>query len=661
MKKYQLIKSIATLPVMLFTLALFTTGCEDSHPDDISASEEVIAVSADQQVYPLTIRATKDTWKAASDVSWIQLSRTDATGTRDIDLIIAGNTSDASRLGYVTVMISDNVKQIITVKQAGKGDTDVRVTPQLITAGAYSAAYSFTLEVKDKLSSAANIVTELKYLVSSDWIKDLDYTDVELPDGHLLRTYTFTLDDNEMADAREAVVNMTVQYGHSTYERAVKIYQNGLGTPAVATVENIYVRHNQTEHKQTIWLNDGDDNNVSYKVYRTSSQSGNETTDPAEAWIADAQIEGTELILTFNQNTADEIREGDIYVIASRGNYNDYASTAKLRVHVTQSAHQSAGISMPLSEVTHDYIAAMYTMPVQPVNNSKVQASVPAGVDWITDVSVNNNSGLTYTLSEYKGGQAGNFREATITLIADNGNANKAVYYMKVRQYAPEFPAISDLPRYLGLGYLAQSGKVPMNVADGTTVTVIAVPAWVTAPVTNTVLTTELNYTVTAHTTTAADTPADYFRDGVITLKAANAHKNAAYYYITVRQYGRNLAWVNPTVGNYSWTAHCTGNNTIGSRDNFTPIQNQGYLATLQNVPGYAEVKTAQDNSNFTVGVYGAPLNYQWLFIPGSGYDWGTATVTKSTTLTIGVNAPPYVQTLTTTATGTQTVVHDHS
>lgn len=659
MKKYQLIKSIAILPVMLLTLALFATGCEDSHPDDISASEEVIAVSADQQTYPVTIRATKDTWKATSNVSWIQLSRAEATGTRDINLLIAENTADASRLGYVTVMISDHVKQIITVKQAGKGDTDVRVTPQLITAGAYSAAYSFTLEVKDKLSSAANIVTELKYLVGSGWVKDLDYTDVELPDGHLLRTYTFMLDNNEMANAREAVVNLTVQYGHSIYKRTVNIYQNGLGTPAVATVENIYVRHNQTEHKQTIWLNDGDDNNITYQVYRTSSQSGNETTDPAEAWIADAQIEGTELVLTFNVNSADEMREGDIYIIASRGNYNDYASTAKLRVHVTQSAHQSAGISLPVAEVAHDYTATTYTMPVQPVNNSKVNASVPVGVDWITNVAVNNNSELTYALTEYKGGQTGNFREATITLTADNGNVNKAVYYMKVRQYAPELPAISDLPRYIGLGYPAQSGRLLMNVADGTTVTVISVPAWVTVPAVGNALTTELNYTVTAHTTTAADALADYFRDGVITLKATNAHKNAAYYYVTVRQYGRNLAWVNPSAGNHTWTAHCTGSNIIGSQDNYTPGQGMGYITKLENIPGSALIKTAQDNNNFIFSLSPVTLDYSWVSVPVS-YDWGAASVTKSTTLTIEVNAPPYIQTLTTTVTGTQTVQHDH-
>lgn len=659
MKKYQLIKRIAILPAMLLALAMFATGCEDSHPDDISASEEVIAVSADQQTYPVTVHATKDTWKATSNVPWIQLSRAEATGTRDIDLLIAENTSDASRLGYVTVMISDNVKQIISVKQAGKGDTDVRVTPQLITAGAYSAAYSFTLEVKDKLSSAANIVTELKYLVSSNWVKDLDYTDVELPDGHLLRTYTFTLDNNEMANAREAAVNLTVQYGHSIYKRTVNIYQNGLGTPAVATVENIYVRHNQTEHKQTIWLNDGDDSNVTYQVYRTSSQSGNETSDPAEAWISDAQITGSELVLTFKANTTDEIREGDIYIIASRGNYNDYASTAKLRAHVTQSAHQSAGISLPVAEVAHDYTAATYTMPVQPLNNSKVQASIPAGVAWITNVAVNDNSKLTYALAEYKGGQAGNFREATITLTADNGNANKAVYYMKVRQYAPELPAISDLPRYIGLGYLAQSGKVPMNVADGTTVTVIAVPAWVTAPAVDNVLTTELSYTVTANTTTSATDLADYFRDGVITLKATNAHKNAAYYYVTVRQYGRNLAWVNPSAGNHTWDAVCTGSNTIGRYENYVPGQGIGYVTKLENIPGSAQIKTAQNNTDFTFSLSPATLDYSWVSIPTT-YSWGYGAMTKSTTLTIEVNAPPYVQTLTTIVTGTQALTHDH-
>lgn len=657
MNKFQIIKKMVGAPVIALALMLVAAGCEDSHPDNISSSEDIVAVSAAQQVYPLTIRATKDVWKAVSDVEWMQLSRMEAIGTRDIELIIAENTSDALRTGHVTVMINDNVKQIITVKQAGKGDTDVRVTPQLITAGAYSDAYSFTFEVKDKLASSENITTEVEYLAGTDWIKDLKYTDVELAGGHLLRTYTFTLEDNEMSNAREAAVNLTVKYGHSVYERNVKIYQNGLGTPAVATIENIYVRHNQTEHKQTVWLNDGDDSNVIYQVYRTSSQSGNETTDPADAWIADAQIAGNELVLTFKKNKVDEIREGDIYIIASRGNYNDYASTAKLRVHVTQSAHQSAGISMPVAEVVHNYAALTYTMPVQPVNSSQVSASVPVDVDWITNVAINNNTELTYTLTEYRGGQIGDFREATVTMTAANGNANKAEYYMKVRQYAPELPAISDLPQYIGLGSQAQSGKLLMNVADGTTVTVIAAPAWVTAPAVGNTLTSELNYTVTANTAAATSNAADYFRDGVITLKATNAHKNAAYYYVTVRQYGRDLAYVTSPTLAYSWNANLAqGNNSIASRSNYNPLQNTGWVTSLANLPGMATVKTRQNNDIFKFTADNAS-GFSWTAIPKT-YEWTEiTTTTKSTIMTIEVNAAPYFQTLTVTATATQKAV----
>lgn len=652
MNRFQIIKKLVGMPVMALVLTLFATGCEDSHPDNISSSEDFVAVNAAQQVYPLTIRATKDAWKAASDVEWIKLSRAEAIGTRDIELIITENTSDASRTGHVTVMISDNVKQIISVKQAGKGDTDIRVTPQLITAGAYTNEYSFTLEIKDALASYENITTKVDYLVGEGWIKNLVTEDTEFMDGHLLRTYTFTLDNNEMANAREAVVNLTVKYRHSTYERIVKIYQNGLGTPAVATVENIYVRHNQTGHKQTVWLNDGDDNNVVYQVYRTSSQSGNEDTDPAEAWVADAQIVGNELALTFKENKTDEIREGDVYIIASRGNYNDYASTAKLRVHITQSAHQSAGIGMPVAEVAHDYIESTYTMPVQPLNNSKVSASVPAGVDWITAVAVSNNE-LTYKLATYTGGQEGDFREAVIALIADNGNSNKAVYYMKVRQYAPEMPAISSLPQYIGLGSSAQSGKLFVNPAAGTTVTVVDKPAWVTAPAVNSVLTTELNYTVTANTAAVTGNTADYFRDGVITLKATNAHKNAAYYYVTVRQYGRDLAYIK-NFGTYTWSVSNTGSGA--TRTNFLPAKDTGYVATLKNIPGSATITATETNKDFTISQHGDAIDHAWIAIPVYA-NWGESTSTKSTTLKIEVNAPPYVQILTATATGTQTAI----
>lgn len=754
MNKFQIIKKLVGAPVMALALTLFTVGCEDSHPDNISSSEDIIAVSAAQQVYPLTIRATKDAWKAVSDVKWIQLSRAEAIGTRDIELIIEENTSDASRTGHVTVMINDNVKQVINVKQAGKGDTDVRVTPQLITAGAYAKEYSFTLEIKDKLASYENITTKVNYLVGEGWIKNLETEDEEFMDGHLLRTYTFTLDDNEMANAREAVVNLTVKYGHSTYERTVKIYQNGLGTPAVATVENIYVRHNQTAHTQTVWLNDGDDNNVTYKVYRTSSQSGNEDTDPAEAWISDAEVTEGELVIAFKPNLTDEIREGDIYIIASRGNYNDYASTAKLRVHVTQSAHQSAGINLPIAEVSHNYTQTTYTMPIQPINNSKVTATTSTDADWITNVAINDNSELAYTLSAYQGGQTGDFREAIITLTASNGNANKAVYYMKVRQYAPEMPgistpitkfsysyeggaktmsvqpindtklvpvsasdwitdvkmdgnellytlsefqggvagdmregvitltatndhanaaiyyltitqyapelpSISELPQYIGLGSPAQSGTLLLNVADGTTVTVVGKPDWVTAPALNATLTTKLDYTVTAHTAATADNKADYFREGVITLEATNAHANAAYYYVIVRQYGKDLAYVTPNGVNLTWNA--TKDNTTG---NITYTDAGTGLISLMNLPGTSIIKTQVLNIDNTGGGADAYFTFTttdasgtvWSVARNKTYSWTQNTVsTNGTNLRIEINAPPYAQMLIVPATGVQT------
>lgn len=78
MNKFQIIKKMVGAPVIALALMLFAAGCEDSHPDNISSSEDIVAVSAAQQVYPLTIRATKDAWKAASDVEWIQLSRMEA-------------------------------------------------------------------------------------------------------------------------------------------------------------------------------------------------------------------------------------------------------------------------------------------------------------------------------------------------------------------------------------------------------------------------------------------------------------------------------------------------------------------------------------------------------------------------------------------------------
>lgn len=67
--------------------------------------------------------------------------------------------------------------------------------------------------------------------------------------------------------------------------------------------------------------------------------------------------------------------------------------------------NQSAGISLPVAEVAHDYTATTYTMPVQPVNNSKVKRSqflFGGGLD-NSNVAVNNNSECDLCLPEYKG------------------------------------------------------------------------------------------------------------------------------------------------------------------------------------------------------------------------------------------------------------------
>ena len=114
----------------LIAIILGCSACGSTAVSDISApsaavrceaaiSAEPANVPADASSTTLTISAARDcTWKAQSEVSWLQLASTSGQGASTIAVTVASNTQAAARNGVI--IVND---QRLTFNQEGRGCT----------------------------------------------------------------------------------------------------------------------------------------------------------------------------------------------------------------------------------------------------------------------------------------------------------------------------------------------------------------------------------------------------------------------------------------------------------------------------------------------------------------------------------------------------------
>lgn len=534
-----ILKKIALLSA-LPALAAGFTGCTDDDAQSVSSSQQHIILEQTKTHRLFEIRSNT-AWSAACVAlnedgiavaePWFMLTPSEGLGTTQVNLdVMDSNLTDKTRKGRIVVTCDGGESYVIDVAQRGLTEIESYVTPQRFgLPAAASAANAFTVGVANR---EAKITAVLK-TTDAVWLKNLRKA-YDLSYGYSRKeNWTFDLDANLMSDARTATIEVTVVFGYNTYKHLITVTQNGLGAPAVKTATTVYMNCAQTAHRQTIWTEGGNRSNVEYEVTWTSACPGVGNT---AGWITGASVTGEELVITADPNTDEDSREGSVMIVAHRPGAADEGLYATLNVKVVQAGHKAAGIVVPVAEAVHPYPGAAYSQPIVLLNGSAVESVTTNDEAMFAQTPTVSGGMLAYTLNAYDGAQS-DYREGIVTIVVANGHSNKAAGAITVRQYAPGMPQIGTMLSRLTLSYEAQSGVLPLNPETGTTVTVVGKPDWMTAPAVG-VPVTELAYTVTECTSTVA-------REGVVTLKAANDHVNAVYYYLTVCQQAARIPTLN--------------------------------------------------------------------------------------------------------------------
>ncbi len=470
-----------------------------------------------------------------STATW--MNATVATSQTIAINIPESNEDEADRVGIVNVSVSrdgETVVYPVKVTQRGLGAIDVRIAPAMITLD--PAAKTGVQFVVSAQYSGADVTADVTN--GSEWIRNKTVTSAITSANAATKIVAFDVTPNPDAEPRTGTLTVTTVWGNKADVRTVTVVQNGLGAPAVSTVANIYLLSDQTTHTQSLWIEDGNKNNVTYQVTGISYQPGTNNVKQT-AWMTNARVSNHNLVITSQPNTFDEAREGEITLIATRG-----TSKTALTVHVTQAGHKTAGISNLPALITHDFNAVInQALPFAMLNNSTVKAVYTSHPTWLS-VTKTSNSNIVYSLKPFDGGEPRDYREGTITIVVENGHANVAIYTIAVRQLAPEMAGILHLQELITRSYEKGSGSITFALQNGAT---LGTPTITYSGTTSNWLTLQAATTADKITTLPYSVEAypggeeGGYREAVITLPVTNAHANGVSYTIRVRQYAPEM------------------------------------------------------------------------------------------------------------------------
>lgn len=343
---------------------------------------------------------------------------------------------------------------------------------------------------------------------------------------------------------------------------------------------------------------------------------------PAPA-VRDSRLSYT---LTEYDGSQGDYREGVITLLVSNGSSNDAVASIKVR----QYGPEMPAISAPADALTCDYTQAARQFPLNALNASTLSV-VDVSENWLAPVTIDEDI-LQYTVGEYDGSR-GDFREGVITIAAQNAHANKAYYYITVRQYGKKLPEFT-LPDYVGAGYQAQDFKLPVTLQDGT-LRIVDSPEWAPATFADDVIT-------IAFTENSAASAMNYLREGFVTLAYEKAGATA-YYYIHLRQYARDMAYLSATEAAWNWYSLFISSGLHIEYDGYVPAK-EAQVVSVMNVPS-GEIETGCSNEMFTVSRTGMDISVEpstWEIL-----DRQNPTSTLEATVTVYITGFPYHQTLT--------------
>lgn len=546
------------------------------------------------------------------------------------------NVNSDSRKAVLDVEIVfgyNTYKYTVTVTQDGLGAPAIK-TPAVVymNGGQTSHTQSVWIEGGDK----ANVQYDVTWTSSYEGVGNTAgwITKAEIVNDRLVVTAAPNTDDAAREGSVMIVAKRPSNVGEAAYASlSVKVMQAGhQAAGIVLPVSEAVHPYTESAYSQQLVLLNG-------------STVKSVTTDDATLFKAAPAVAGGVLTYTLNpyDGSRGDYREATVTIIAGNGHSNDAIAALTVR----QYGPEMPAISMPAGTLICSHAALTDALlPLNPQNASALRI-VATSKAWLT--AKIENGMLTYSATAYDGSE-GDFREGVVTIEAKNAHADAAYYYITVRQYAPEMPAVSALPEYLGLGHAAATATLDFNPQNGATVTVVNTSAnWLTASIAGNALT----YTVTANTAASA---ADYFREGVITLKAANANADAVYYYLTVRQYARDMAYVTPA--SISMSGHTYANT------NYTYPRAQ--TVRVNNVPKGSDKTVTWTTAELITNLKTANSSYKFSFTAGTFeneivvshyyYSYGNAdTLINTANIYITVNAYPYKQYFTVPCTMTHT------
>lgn len=571
------------------TLALCFAGCSKDDPASVTSSQQNIVLEQADSRAEFEIRANTS-WTAECfglDESgnvvpqqWFVLTPSSGRGTQRVALdVLSSNNSSKARNGRIVVTYGRHSYQI-DIKQRGLTETGCSVTPLQIGLGAKACTgNTFTVNVENREA----VITAKCRTAGADWVKNISKKQ-DLSYGYSRReVWAFDLDEHQLSDTRTAEIEVTVTFNHNTYTHVVTVTQSGLGAPAVKTTPNVYMNCGQTTHRQSIWIEEGDQTNVNYNVTWTSNYQG---TGNENGWITNATIENNELVITSEPNTDEASREGSVLVVASRGNTSGGKDCSTISVKVVQAGHKAAGAVIPVAEIVHNYLATEYRMPITLLNGSRIVSINTNDPGMFGNISpvilpLMGDNILVYNLAEYDGSM-GDYREGIITLRVTNGNSNDAVVSVKVRQYAPEMPAISMPVNTITSDYRQKENTFPINALNASEVNLVSSSeGWLRIDAEGLINGT-MSYEVDEYDGSNGD-----FREAVITIEAANDHANKAYYYITFRQYAPKMLQMN--LPEYIGVG-------FEEQDFVLPVSLQGGELSVVSAPDWAPANYAADS-----------------------------------------------------------------
>ena len=401
MKNERLLKTRGLFLALAALMSAFAfSGCIESDPPMIDVSKHSIQTGCEAQSISVTVTSNAR-WTAASNSSWVTLSRTEGTNTEELDLILEACDASQSRMAVITLKTEgrNETQTTITVSQSAKNAV-LQIAPSAVTAGAAAQNVAFAI--------ASN--TEWTVTSTSDWAAPKMVSG----SGNAIVTVALAENSSHTAD-REAKIVVSAGNEVERTQSEFTITQISRELPSIFLTHNTLSFAANAKTAGTNVANIPIVTNITGDVKVTSEFS----------WC-DATYSNGVVTVTVQDNTANEPRTCIVTVFA-----DVEGSMVMKQILVTQ-----AGVGAPTLTMVNTNIvlpsfsgdpnsqaqtASIFYLPSSEDIAVSVEKDYPS---WISDVAVDK----THHLITFKvaANESSSPRETTLSVIAKIGDQTMA-------------------------------------------------------------------------------------------------------------------------------------------------------------------------------------------------------------------------------------------